>query len=439
MIRIITAFIFLVFAQVTFGQSLDKVKLDAYFDALRRNGKFMGTVAVSKDGKLIYTNAVGYADVAAGIKANDSTKYRIGSISKTFTAVLVMKAVEQKKIKPDQTIDQYFPEIKNAQKITVDQLLHHRSGIHNFTDDSSYLGWHTRPKTEKELVSIIAKGGVDFEAGTTGKYSNSNYVLLSFILEKIFKKSYRDLLKEYITKPLGLSNTFYGGKIDVAKNQSKSYSFGSSWKEESETDLSIPLGAGGIVSTSIDLVKFSDALFNGKLLQKESVDKMKTTIGDFGMGLFRIPFYDMEGFGHTGGIDGFTSVFSHFDSGNVSYALTSNGTNYNNNDISIAVLSAVYDKPYDIPVFSTYAPTANELDELVGVYASEQTPLKVTIRHENNAFTAQATGQQAFPLEAVEKNLFQFKPAKLVMTFNPAEKTMVLKQGGREVLFKKES
>lgn len=436
--RTLLAFFFLLFGYTCFAQSFDKAKLDQYFDALRKSDKFMGTVAVSRDGNLIYTNALGYADVANSTKANDSTKYRIGSISKTFTAVLVLKAVEQKKLKLDQTIDQYFPSIKNAGKITIDQLLHHRSGIHNFTDDSSYLSWHTQRKSQKEMIAIIAEGGLDFEPGAKSQYSNSNYVLLSFILEKSFGKTYGELLWQLITKPLGLHNTALGGKIRVNKNESNSYSYSGAWKEEPETDVSIPLGAGGIISTSVDLVKFSDALFEGRLLQKESLERMKTMVDDYGMGLFRIPFYDLAGFGHTGGIDGFSSVFAHFDSGNVSYALTSNGTNFNNNDISIAVLSAVYDKPYEIPVFSTYAPTPEELDQLAGIYASEKIPLKITVKHENNSLIAQATGQQPFTLEAVEKNVFQFLPAKVVMTFSPDEQTMVLKQSGMEISFKKE-
>ena len=146
------------------------------------------------------------------------------------------------------------------------------------------------------------------------------------------------------------------------------------WKVEPETDISIPLGAGGIISTPSDLVKFSDALFGGKLLKSESLEIMKSIKDQYGIGLFQIPFYDKIGYGHTGGIDGFSSVFSFFSDGNISYALTSNGTNFNNNDISIAVLSAVYNKPYDIPEFSTYTITSEELDKYLGVYSSKQIP-----------------------------------------------------------------
>lgn len=166
--------------------------------------------------------------------------------------------------------------------------------------------------------------------------------------------------------------------------------------------MSVPLGAGGVVSTPCDLVKFSDALFGGKLLNKESLELMKTFKGNYGLGLFKFPFYEKTGYGHTGGIDGFSSVFCYFPDGEISYAMTSNGTNYNNNNISIAVLSAFYNKPYEIPVFETYAVKPEDLDKYLGVYSSTQIALKITITKENNTLVAQATGQSSFPLEATD-------------------------------------
>jgi CubicO group peptidase (beta-lactamase class C family) len=241
-----------------------------------------------------------------------------------------------------------------------------------------------------------------------------------------------------IAKPAGLKNTALGGKIDTGKNECKSYKFTGNWNADTETDISIPLGAGGIVSTPSDLVKFSDTLFGGKLVAKESLEKMQTLKERYGMGLFPIPFYDKTGFGHTGGIDGFSSVFSHFADGNVSYALTSNGTNFNNNNISIAILSAVFGKDFEIPEFNAFKVNAGTLEKYVGVYASTQIPLKITITRNNETLVAQATGQDAFPLEATAADRFKFDQAGVVMEFNAAEKTMVLKQGGAAFNYKKE-
>lgn len=435
---VLVPFVIGLLSQNSFAQELDKTKLDNYFDVLEMSNKFMGSVAVSQNGKIIYTKTIGYSDFENKIKANENSKYRIGSISKTFTAVLVLKAVEENNINLNQTIEKYFPTIKNADKITVGHLLSHRSGIRNFTNSKDYLTWYTEPKTEKEIVEIIAKGGSDFEPDIIAEYSNSNYVLLTYILERIFNKSYSELLTEFITRQAGLESTYLGGKINPRNNECNSYRLIGNWKLEPETDISIPLGAGGIVSTPGDLVKFSDALFGNKLLKKESLDLMKTIMDDYGLGLFQIPFYEKVGYGHTGGIDGFTSVFSYFSDDNISYALLSNGTNYNNNNISIAVLSAIFGKPYLIPEFKTYEVSAEELEQYLGVYSSSQTPLKITISRESSTLKAQVSGQSAFPLEATDKDKFRFDQAGVVLEFNLTENIMILKQGGGRFTFTKE-
>jgi CubicO group peptidase (beta-lactamase class C family) len=436
---ILTTVLLLNLIQIGLAQTnFDKTKLDNYFNTLEQNNKFMGSVTVSKNGEIIYTKSIGFSDVENNVKATENSKYRIGSISKTFTAVLILKAVEEKKLSLNQPIDKWFPTIKNAKKITIEHLLRHRSGLHNFTSDKDYLTWNTQPKTEKEMVEIIAKGGSDFNPDSKAEYSNSNYVLLTYILEKTFKKSYADLLQEMIVKPIGLSNTYVFGKINPNNNECKSYRFLGAWKIENETDYTVPLGAGAITSTPTDLTKFADALFNGKLLTNESLEIMKTIKDGYGMGLFQIPFYKSVGYGHTGGIDGFSSVFSYFPDDKISYAMISNGTNMNNNDISIAVLSAVYNKPYEIPVFTSFNLSSEDLDKYLGVYSSKEIALKITITKDGNTLIAQGTGQPAFPLEATDKDKFKFDQAGVVLEFNPTDKTMILKQGGGQFIFTKE-
>lgn len=436
--KIVTIIVSCAMLQLGFAQDFDKNKLNDFFNALETNNKFMGSVAVAKNGKVIYSKSVGFIDVENQKKANENSKYRIGSITKTFTSTLVLKAVEEKKLSLNQTIDAFFPTIKNANQITISQLLNHRSGIHNFTNDESYLTWNTQPKTEQEMVEIIAKAGSDFTPDSKANYSNSNYVLLSYILEKTYKKTYAEILNQNIIKPLKLANTYLGKKIDTNKNESKSYGFNGTWKAESETDISVPLGAGGIVSTPTDLTLFSEALFGGKLLKPESLELMKTIKDGYGMGLFQMPFYDIMCYGHTGGIDEFSAVFSHFPEENITYALTSNGSNYNNNNISIAVLSAIFNKPYDVPNFNGYAVSSEDLDKYLGVYASSEIPLKITISKDKDVLFAQATGQSSFPLDSVEKDKFSFDQAGIVLEFNPTQKTLILKQGGGAFTFTKE-
>jgi CubicO group peptidase (beta-lactamase class C family) len=168
-------------------ESFDKARLDAYFDALEAADRFRGSVALSLNGEVIYSRTVG--------NSAKNSKYRIGSISKTFTTVLVMKAFEQGKLAPDQTIDAFFPSVPNAGKITIRHLLSHRSGIHNFTDDPDYLTWNAESRTESQMVALIAARGSDFEPGTGVRYSNSNFVLLTYILEKPSRHLMRNCCK----------------------------------------------------------------------------------------------------------------------------------------------------------------------------------------------------------------------------------------------------
>ena len=156
------------------------------------------------------------------------------------------------------------------------------------------------------------------------------------------------------------------------------------------------------------------------------------------MGLFQIPFYERISFGHNGGIDGFISMFGYFPDSNITFAYIANGINYNGNDIAIAVLSAVFNKPFEIPEFKTYHVTDADLDKYLGVYSSAQIPLKMTITKVNGKLFGQGTGQPSFPLEATGKDKFGFAQAGVVLEFNPTDKTMILKQGGGVFNFKKE-
>jgi D-alanyl-D-alanine carboxypeptidase len=420
------------------AQTFDKTKLNNYFDTLARHNKYMGSVAVSRNGEIVYTKAIGYASMETNTAAAPETRYRIGSISKTYTTVLVFKAIEENKLSLEQSIANYFPSIPNAGKITIRHLLSHRSGIHNFTDDSSYVSWHTQKKTEAELVDMITRGGSDFEPGSKAIYSNSNFVLLSFLLQKIYGKPYSVLLDEKIVKPIGVKDTYLGSKITPVQNEAASYRYTGKWEKETETDISIPLGAGGIVSTASDLTRFADALFNGKLVSAQSLQQMQTLQGNFGMGLFMIPFYDKKGYGHTGGIDGFNSIFIYYPEDKTAYALVSNGSNFVTNNITLATLAAVFDKPYDIPSFQSTTYTSEELDAFTGVYATSELPVKITISRSGTVLKAHPTGQSAFTLEASTRNVFRFDVAGVVMTFIPETKEMVVLQAGRKFNFKKE-
>ncbi|MGL4294004.1 MAG: serine hydrolase domain-containing protein [Bacteroidales bacterium] len=399
----------------------------------------MGNVSISRNGENIYTKSVGFSDLEKGIPSDRNTKYSIGSISKTFTAVMIFQAIEAGKLSLDETINKYFPSILNADKITLSHLLNHRSGIHNFTADESFSKWQTQSRTKDQMVETIALGGSDFEPGSKAQYSNSNYVLLSYILESAYNKSYEKILSSNITKPLSLRNTYLGKPtLTGLKNESNSYKYFDRWRIELKTNSSITLGAGGILSTSDDINKFMDALFDGKLISEISISTMKTIKENYGMGLFQFPFNTKKGYGHTGGIDGFNSMVIYFPEDKISYAIMSNALSYNFNDIHIAVMSWAYGNDFDLPDFNLTKLTPNDLDLYTGIYSNDQLPIKLTIKKKGDILEAQGTGQPSFPLEAKSKNIFKYTQGGIVIEFDPEKSTLVLKQGGGTFLFHKD-
>jgi D-alanyl-D-alanine carboxypeptidase len=433
----------IVCAGILSAQPLNKPKLDSLFDILAARDKAMGSVVLSKDGNVIYSRAIGYTSMSADSKltANTKTKYRIGSITKMFTATMMFQLIDDKKVSLTTALKEYYPQFPNSDKITIGHMLSHRSGLFNFTNDPAFPAWMTQPKTEKEITDLMSKYPVDFQPDEKFAYSNTNYVLLGYIIEKITKKTYADNLKRRITSKLDLKDTYYGGKIDAAKNEANSYRFMSSWEQMPETDLSIPGGAGAIVSTPADLAKFIEALFSGKFVSAASLDQMKNLRDGMGMGMFSVPFGSRRAFGHNGMIDGSASNLYHFIDEKLTIAYCSNGVVYPVNDIMIGVLSIYFNAAYKIPDFDAKPAVAvneTDLEKFVGTYASTQMPLKIMITRDKASLFAQATGQSAFPLTATAADKFKFDPAGVVIEFNAEKRELTLKQGGGTFLFARE-
>lgn len=428
------------------AQKLNTARLDSLINAVDTNNKIMGALAISKNGRLLYNKAWGYRekDEKQELKADTRTKYRIGSITKIFTSVMILQLAEEGKISLDNKLSEYYPEIPNAEKISIRQLLNHHSGLYNFTD-STYLSYYTSPKTHSEMLVMFERQEPDFEPGEKGAYSNTNYVLLGYILEKITGKTYAQNLKSKITSKTGLKDTYYGSKAEPKKNEARSFLFANShWVTEPETDMSIPGGAGAVVSTSADLVKFLEALFNYKLISKTSVRQMMDKEDGFGLGIFEFPFDEKKLYGHTGGIDEFHSIAGYFPSDSLAVAFTGNGQTIEANELLIGVLSIYFDRPYQIPDFKETEVSISEekLSRYEGVYASSQLPLKISLKKEGNRLSAQATGQSAFFLTPLSETEFKFDPARLKIIFEPARDStftrFTLKQGGGSFLFEKE-
>lgn len=438
--RISIALAFVLMVGASYAQALNVSKLDSLFQILEAKNKFMGSVTISENGKTLYAKSYGKADVETNKKNSAATKYRIGSVTKTFTACLVLKAVEEGKLALNEKIDNYFPTVENASKISIEHLLYHRSGIYNFPKSDDFKNYYTETKSKKEMIEIISKGKSVFEPDSASEYSNSNYVLLSFILEEVYHKSYSELLDEKIVKPLGLKNTYFGHDANIKNNEAYSYSNeAGQWVKEKETDMSITMGAGCIISNPADMTIFIESLFANKIINAKSVERMLQVKDNYGLGVS--PFYveDKEGFGHFGAIDGSSSTLYYFPKEKLTIAITANGDVLGTRYILKAVASICYGKAYEIPAFKTIAITSEDLDKYAGVYSTPEIPdFSITISKENLVLTAQGTGEPAIPFDAVEKDQFEFLRAGIKLEFKPDEGVMIYSQGGQSFTMKRQ-
>ncbi len=430
----------LVWVSLGYTQTLNVSKLDSIITTLEKNNRAQFSVSLAEKGQVIYQRSVGYVDTNLTIPVNENTKYRIGSITKMFTSVMILQLVDEKKLTLQTPLSKFFPKIKNAKLVTIEQLLAHQSGIHNFTNDSTYLDYYTSPKSQKEMLDMIAASPSDFDPGTKQAYSNANFVLLGYIIEKITKKAYSENLQIRIVQKAGLKNTYYGSKADPGKNECRSFYWRNDrWKADKETDMSIPHGAGAIVSTTNDLAKFIHALFGGKLISTTSLTDMATLRKRMGLGLFSIPFEEKNGYGHNGGIDEFGSQLVYFPEDSFSIAITCNGSRYSMNDFMGGALCSYYNRPYDIPVFSNYTVAENILEQYIGKYHSAMLKMDMDVTRDGTTLIVKATDQNAVSLEAMSDTQFNMYEAGAIFEFKKNElgvvNVVVLKQGGMEFNF----
>lgn len=360
--------------------------------------------------------------------------YRIGSISKTITTALILKAVEEGKIALSDNINIFFPSIENADHITLSNLLNHHSGIHNLTD-GNFDNWKTQPKNRHDLIDSIAKGGSDFFPGTKAAYSNSNFVLLSFILEDIYHEPYGEILNNEIIKPLQLEHFHFGDKEVNKKDKALPYYFDAGWNVSIETDLSIPMGAGSIVTSAEDLASVLEALFHGKIISKEMLTKMEEQTDGFGFGIFKKNMLGKVAYTHDGAIDGFNSYYYYFPQDETLYILLSNGENYDLETVNNSILSIVFNKPFDMPVFKTYKVTSEDLQQYAGTYTSQNSPLVIDISVKNNYLLAHPKGQRIYTMEATEKSKFLHEKTGVTLDFVPEKNEMTMKQGQQTIIF----
>lgn len=439
----IVIFNFLLGSSALFAQN-NFDRLHIYFDSIEKHHTFSGSVALAKNNELLFERHFGVLEAKTNTPVNSNSKFRIGSISKTFTATLIMKAVEEKKLKTKDKLSKYFPTIVNAKSITIEHLLRHQSGIFNFTNDSLFWKINEQPISQEQMIATLSSYKSQFKPGTQYEYSNSGYYLLACILEKVYNKSYSSLLEEKITQPLSLKHTYEGTILSAPNNEALSvgYSFAHHhWKDLSITHSSHLLGAGGMVSTPTELTQFMTALLEGKVISAKNLTLMKTMKMNYGYGLIVLPYHLNFAYGHTGGIDTYSAVTGYFDKEGLAFGMTMNGYEGSTNDVLVAMLSAYFGDSIKMPSPIHYYPVKEELlGKYEGIYFNNQHKLKLIVSAEMEDKTLKIKLQNQPSIKTIPSSntLFEVPMVSAKFTFNEEKNTVTLNQYGNKIEFIKE-
>ena len=422
----------------TYSQSNITLKLDTFLNLINDYNKGMGSISIFKNGVELYSKTIGYSNISASQKqlATSTSKYRIGSITKTFTAILILQLIEKGKLNYDTKLDDFFPKIPNAKQITIKNLLYHQSGIYDLLQDSIYLTNIEMQITKEKLLDILYKSKPIFLPNERTEYSNTNFILLGYIVEKLNNNSYDVILNEKIVTPLHLTNTRSNITNQADSTICNSYEYiNNNWLKQPVTSNVLLGGAGCIVSSPTDLNTLYSNLFKYNIVTKNSLDIMTTIIQNYGMGILKLPYYKKIGYGHTGGIDGFRSIAIYFPDDSVSVAYVSNAEVYPTNEILLGVLNIYYNKPFTLPLFTTYSINLDELEKYKGSYTNKVLPLDIVIKIHGSTIIAQGTGQPSFPLTPIDKDKFSSEKYGVMLEFLTNKGVLKLYQNGQVFSF----
>ncbi len=270
-------------------------------------------VLVARDGKVVLQEGLGFADIANKVQITPDTKFRIGSITKQFTAAAILRLAEQDKLSITDPLAKYFPDFPGADKITLRHLLTHTSGIHSYTETAGFLERVTKPIAPDELVAWFRNVSPDFAPGAGFHYDNSGYFLLGMIVAKVSGKPYGDFLRETFFVPLGMKDTGVYTNAAPPKGMAVGYSaLDAKIIPAIDWDMSWAGGAGALYSTVGDLFRWNEALFGGRVLSEASFKLATTPIelppdGDgmrYGFGEIIFTIKGLPAIGHGGGLNG---------------------------------------------------------------------------------------------------------------------------------------
>ena len=401
--------------------------------------QFMGAVLVARGNDILLDKGYGFANLEWNIPDSPKTKFRLGSITKQFTAASILLLEERGKLSVNDSVKKYMADAPAAwDKITIFNLLTHTSGIPSFTSFPDYPKLEPFPATPAELVARFRDKPLDFQPGEKWSYSNSGYVLLGYLIERISGDSYAHFVQDNIFKPLVMADSGYDSNSAVIQNRASGYTPGQNGiVNAGYIDMTIPLSAGALYSTTEDLLRWEQGLFAGKLVSPASLKKMTTPFkNDYGFGLGIRAVNGQEQIDHGGGIEGFNTMLSYYPAEKLTVVVLAN--------LNGAAPEEIAADLHTLAEGGTVVLTSERrvvkldpkiFDGYVGSYQlAPNFILKIT--REGDRFITQATGQGQVEIFPEGDHDFFAKVVNAQITFVTTSQgratELILHQGGRD-------
>lgn len=332
------------------GQTLQE-KVDEYIGALQKMSRFGGSILIAKNGDILLSKGYGLANREHNIPNTPQTIFRLGSMTKQFTAVSIMHLQDQGKLDVNDPIIEYIPDYPQGDIITLHHLLTHTSGIPNLTDFPEHRNTIMIPSPVEKTILRFKYKPLEFAPGEKFKYSNSGYLLLGYVIEKVSGKTYEVYLRDNIFTPLNMVNSGYDHISTILRNRASGYHrTKEGFINAPYVDMSIPHAGGALYSTVEDLLLWDLALYTEKILTKSSLEKMFTPFkGNYGYGWRIDSIFGHKRIHHGGSILGFQTHIARYVNDNTIVVFLCNQRPINTKKIAEDLAGIVFGKPYEIP------------------------------------------------------------------------------------------
>lgn len=426
----------------------------ALFDKALEGRSAGAAVLVAVDGEIAYQRGFGYADIGNEVAVTPDTKFRIGSITKQFTAAAILKLQEEGRLKVTDQLSNYFPDFPRGDEVTLHHLLTHTSGIHSYTSEPDFIDKVIVEANPDSMIADIRGFAYEFDPGEEWLYNNSGYYLLGRIIESVSGKSYEEYLEETFFEPLHMDDTGVHHATDILDKEATGYSYvNGTLKKALDWNMSWAGGAGALYSTVGDLYRWNEALYNGTILSEASRTAAFTPVvlsdgttdtplgGEYGYGIVIGELRGLVEISHGGGLHGFVSHLARYPQKNLTVCVLSNcAPAHRLAPGQIAMkLAEIYLWEEMAPVESYATDTSIDpeiYDDYVGRYEFPMGGAILEITREDDKLFAQLSGQSRFEIFPQSESEFFWKVVDASITFmRDAEGTVthaVHNQLGRE-------